>query len=167
MQSKPIKDRYDRRTQEIPYQPGDVVYIYIPATQPGLSKKLQKFWCGPYLLVQQTGPVNFKVRNLENHKLLLSPIHVNRMKFAYNRFIRPSNTELPRDVIQRDPLENFEDGDCPEHSYEPLVAKRELKQVSLKIPGLFDTGNPTQKEFQVEQVLRGKFVDGKLQYLIK
>ena len=153
--------RYDRRTQEIPYQTGDVVYIYIPATQPGLSKKnFNNSGVVLACLYKQTGPVNFKVRNLENHKLLLSPIHVNRMKFAYN-------TELPRDVIQRDPLENFEDGDCPEDSYEPLVAKRELKQVSLKIPGLFDTGNPTQKEFQVEKVLRGKFVDGKLQYLIK
>ena len=77
------------------------------------------------------------------------------MKFAYNRFIRPSNTELPRDVIQRDSLENFEDSDCPEDSYEPLVAKRELKHVSLKIPGLLDTGNPTQTEFQVEMYCGG------------
>ena len=77
-----MKRRYDKRTQNVPYQIGDVVYLYIPATQKGL-------WCGPYLLVEQSGPVNFKVRNLENNKLLKAPIHVNRMKFAYDRFERP------------------------------------------------------------------------------
>ena len=40
------------------------------------------FWSGPYLLIEQTGQVNFRVRNLETNKLVTSPIHVNRMKFC-------------------------------------------------------------------------------------
>ena len=103
-----MKRRYDKRTQNVPYQIGDVVYLYIPATQKGLSRKLQQFWCGPYLLVEQSGPVNFKVRNLENNKLLKAPIHVNRMKFAYDRFERPTNAEKPTDLDQQKPIQNLE-----------------------------------------------------------
>ncbi|XP_072041155.1 uncharacterized protein [Amphiura filiformis] len=54
-----MKDRYDERSHEVEYQIGDTVWIYIPALQKGLSRKLMKFWSGPYLLVEKTGPVNF------------------------------------------------------------------------------------------------------------
>ena len=92
-----MKERYDERSQEVQYQVGDTVWIYIPALQKGLSRKLMKFWSGPYLLIEKTGPVNFRVRNLENNKLLKAPIHVNRMKYAYDRYVRPSNNDLPED----------------------------------------------------------------------
>jgi hypothetical protein len=68
-----VKDRYDDRASDVQFQVGDTIWLYIPATQPGLSKKLMKFWSGPYLLVEQTGPVNFRVRNLANNKLLSTP----------------------------------------------------------------------------------------------
>ena len=63
-----------------------------------------KFWSGPYLLVSRTDPVNFRVRNLENNKLLAAPIHVNRMKFAYDRYVRPSNDIFSNDAEQRDQI---------------------------------------------------------------
>ena len=71
-----MKERFYEKAQEMPYQVGDTVWIYIPAFQQGLSRKLMKFWAGPYLLVEQTSPVNFRVRNLENNKLVSSPVHV-------------------------------------------------------------------------------------------
>jgi hypothetical protein len=51
-----MKARYDDHAQEVDYQVGDTVWIYIPQLQKGLSRKLMKLWCGPYLLVQRTGP---------------------------------------------------------------------------------------------------------------
>ena len=46
-----MKERYDERASEVPFQVGDSVWIYIPAVQPGLSRKLMKFWYVPRLCV--------------------------------------------------------------------------------------------------------------------
>ncbi len=117
-----MKERYDENATEVKYQVGDLVWIYFPVIQKGLSKKLSKCWLGPYLLVEQTGPVNFRVRNLENNKLLASPIHVNRMKFAYDRYVRPNNI-IPTDPKQRTSVDDLVQEDCPEDSFVPLKAK--------------------------------------------
>ena len=163
-----MKQRYDENTTEVKYQVGDTVWLYIPVTQPGLSKKLMKFWSGPYLLVEQTGPVNFRVRNLENNKLLSAPVHVNRMKFAYDRYIRPENHVMPRDFVQRDPLEDVVDEDCPEDSFAPLMASQEANKVP---PAVHDQSSTPVIDpncmYKVEKVLRGRYRDNTLQYLIK
>ena len=56
--------------RDVSYEVGDVVWVYIPKLQPGLSRKLMKFWSGPYLLVSQTGPVNFRVRNFGKQQIV-------------------------------------------------------------------------------------------------
>ncbi|XP_072014174.1 uncharacterized protein [Amphiura filiformis] len=162
-----MKDRYDEHASDVQFQVGDTIWLYIPATQPGLSKKLMKFWSGPYLLVEQTGPVNFRVRNLTNNKLMSAPVHVNRMKFAYDRYARPENHVMPKDFVQRDPLEDVVDADCPDDSFAPLMASQELDKRTSFIPGLPLTPVTTSSEYEVEKILRGRYRDNKLQYLIK
>ena len=114
-----MKQRYDENATEVQYEVGDCVFIFFPKTQPGLSRKLQQRWCGPYLLVKRTGTTNFIVRNLENNKPLSSPIHVNRMKFAYDRYIRPSNDTVPIDLDARAPIQELNDNDFPTNSFQP------------------------------------------------
>ena len=162
-----MKNRYDERASDVQFQVGDTVWLYIPVTQPGLSKKLMKFWSGPYLLVEQTGPVNFRVRNLENNKLLSTPVHVNRMKFAYDRYARPENHVMPRDFVQRDPLDGVVDADCPTDSFAPLMASQELDKSIPNVPGLPLTPVTNRCEYEVERIVRGRYRDNKLQYLIK
>ena len=162
-----MKDRYDERSHEVEYQIGDTVWIYIPALQKGLSRKLMKFWSGPYLLVEKTGPVNFRVRNLENNKLISTPIHVNRMKYAYDRYVRPSNQDVPLDQNQRDEVPGLIPDDCPEDSFEPLLATQEAhKTVIPIIPGLPAVQEPAL-EYEVEQIVRGRYRNKRLEYLIK
>ena len=147
---------------------GDTVWLYIPVTQPGLSKKLMKFWSGPYLLVEQTGPVNFRVRNLANNKLLSTPVHVNRTKFAYDRYVRPGNHVMRRDFVQRDPLEKVVDDDCPDDSFVPLMASHESDRDSTPvILGLPKSPATKPREYLVEKILRGRYRNNRLQYLIK
>jgi hypothetical protein len=162
-----MKERYDERASEIPFQVGDSVWIYIPAVQPGLSRKLMKFWSGPYLLVEQTGPVNFRVRNLENNKLVKSPIHVNRMKFAYERYVRPSNDTAPLDLGQRDPIPGLVQEDCPEDSFVPLLASQESDKDKIPIIPGFPVAQDNTTEYQIERIIRGRFKNGRLEYLIK
>jgi hypothetical protein len=162
-----MKDRYDDRASDVQFQVGDTIWLYIPATQPGLSKKLMTFWSGPYLLVEQTGPVNFRVRNLANNKLLSAPVHVNRMKFAYDRYARPENHVMPKDFVQRDPLEDVVDADCPDDSFAPLMASQESDKSIPSVPGRPLTPVATGRVYEVEKILRGRFRDNELQYLIK
>jgi len=162
-----MKERYDERAVDVQFQVGDTVWLFIPATQPGLSKKLMKFWSGPYLLVEQTGPVNFRVRNLANNKLLAAPVHVNRLKFAYDRYVRPENHVMPKDFVQRDPLEGVVDEDCPDDSFAPLMASQESEQRAPFIQGLPLTLVTKSSEYEVEKIVRARYRDDKLQYLIK
>ncbi|XP_038047480.1 uncharacterized protein K02A2.6-like [Patiria miniata] len=130
-----MKERYDETTKQVEYQVGDLVWIYFPVSQKGLSKKLMKLWAGPYLIVQRTGPVNFRVRNLENHKLLSSPIHVNRMKFVYDRYVRPNNDIFPADPQHRTSVDDLVQEDCPEDSFVALKAKQKTKNPIQIVPG--------------------------------
>ncbi|XP_072037014.1 uncharacterized protein [Amphiura filiformis] len=147
-----MKKRYDQHATDVQYQVGDSVFIYFPVTQPGLSKKLCKHWCGPYLIIKQSSPVNFMVRNLENNKLLKAPIHANRMKFAYNRYVRPANNELPVDLQAQAPVAVLDDTDLPKDSFEPLLAKQTVKDsVILPVPGLPAHKKQTDKLYAVEK----------------
>ena len=162
-----MKERYDENSHEVEYQVGDTVWIYIPALQKGLSRKLMKFWSGPYLLVEKTGPVNFRVKNLENNKLLNTPIHVNRMKYAYDRYVRPGNQDLPLDQNQRDEIPDLMLDDCPEDSFEPLLATQESqKTITPIIPGLPAVNEPA-REYLVDKIIRGRYKNKRLEYLVK
>ena len=65
-----MKDRYDDHAQQVEYQVGDTVWIYVPAFQTGLSRKLMKFWTGPLLLVEQTGPVKSGANLFQERRML-------------------------------------------------------------------------------------------------
>lgn len=162
-----MKERYDDRTKEISYQVGDVVWIYIPAVQPGLSRKLMKFWSGPYLLVERTGLVNFRVRNLENNKLVSAPIHVNRMKFAYDRYVRPSNDTAPIDLEQRDPIPGLLPDDCPEDSFVSLRATQEAEKNKMPIILGLPLIQDDPEQYVIERIIRGRYRNGRLEYLMK
>ena len=163
-----MKEKYDERAQDVEYQVGDCVWIYIPQFQSGLSRKLLKLWCGPYLLVEKTGPVNFRVRNLENNKLLSSPIHVNRMKFAYDRYIRPDDDQPPRDATQATEVPGLEQTDCPQSSFEVLLGTKESDQVPTPILGVpAPVNSRPDQEYDIERVLRGRYRKSRLEYLIK
>lgn len=162
-----MKDRYDERAQDVEYQVGDTVWVYVPQLQKGLSRKLLKLWCGPYLLVQRTGPVNFRVRNLENNKLLSTPIHVNRIKYAYNRYVRPDSNIPPDDPEQGQEIPGLVVSDCPEDSYEPMLATQQTERITTPlIPGLPLVQDPLI-EYEVENILRGRYRNKKLEYLVK
>ena len=52
----------------------NVVWVFTPKTRKGLSKKLLHHWHGPYRIMKQLSPVNFKLRNSAN-RLVATPVH--------------------------------------------------------------------------------------------
>ena len=69
------------------------MYLYAPnTTQKSNCRKLARKWVGPYVIVEMIRGVNVKIQNLENNKVVPTLIYVNRLKRAYDRSVRPSDT---------------------------------------------------------------------------
>ena len=57
------KDRLNARARDPTFKPGDAVFYRNPATRSGLSQKLSMRWDPYYRVIEQTGPVNFRIRH--------------------------------------------------------------------------------------------------------
>jgi hypothetical protein len=75
------KKLYDRKAKLRKIKTGALVYLYDPAIKPGLSKKFQKFWTGPYRAIAKLSELNCKIMDQENKTQV---VHVNRLKANYS-----------------------------------------------------------------------------------
>lgn len=78
------KHRYDDHHRSVTYNNGDLVWVWMPMKQPGLSSKLLRKYHGPYKVLESTSPVNYKVEPVpppsdrrRHHREI---VHVSRMK---------------------------------------------------------------------------------------
>jgi hypothetical protein len=89
------------------------------------------------------------------------------MKYAYDRYVRPSNNDLPIDPNQRDEVPGLTLDDCPENSFEPLLATQESqKTITPIIPGLPAVQDPVL-EYVIERIVKGRYKNKRLEYLVK
>ena len=88
------KRDYDLRINQAKYNVGDMVYMLNEHRSPGISKKLQPIYGGPYLIVKVISNVLFKLRNrkkefVAHHDRLIEcndrfvPIWLRRMRQQY------------------------------------------------------------------------------------
>jgi len=57
-----MKKHYDRSQNDVIFRVGDQVYLYVPVVEERLSKKLSKFWRGPFVITEKISLVNYKQR---------------------------------------------------------------------------------------------------------
>lgn len=57
-----VSDRVNQHRREVLYSPDYLVRVFVPFRKVGLSEKLLHRYCGPYEIISQTSPVNYKVR---------------------------------------------------------------------------------------------------------
>ena len=131
-----MKDLYDRKSKPYPYKVGDLVWLFTPKTQKGLSKKLLHNWHGPYRLVEQLSPVNVKLRTRDN-RLLPTPVHVNRLKPCTDPVARPLDPPADQD----DPISNDS-----EVFFFPLTALHLLTLLLDLLPQLMTTTHFTKSK---------------------
>jgi len=62
-----------------PFEVNDLVYLFTPATKPGLTRKFRKPWKGPYQITKKISDLNYELVDQRNMK---SVVHVNRLKKA-------------------------------------------------------------------------------------
>ena len=92
------KSYYDRKAQEPKFKVGDRVLLQCMKVPKGLSPKLHAKWVGPFY-INQAYQNTYKLRRANDHKLLKSRIHANRLKLY----------EDPRD--HRQPILQNDNGD--------------------------------------------------------
>ena len=54
--------RYDLRVRPIRFKPGDWAWYYVPRRRAKLKEKWSKYFTGPYRILEQVGPVLFRIQ---------------------------------------------------------------------------------------------------------
>ena len=96
------KLRYDLHVREAEYAVGDEVWYYCPRRRPGLSPKWQRYYDGPFAVIEVLGPVNYKIRKSPRGRVLT--VHVDKLKPYLVRRDEPSdvNHEQAPALAERD-----------------------------------------------------------------
>jgi len=63
--------RNNRRRKHVEFLTGEIVYYYEHSTPKGLKPKLTAHWRGPYRIIAQTSPVNYKIALCNNPRRTL------------------------------------------------------------------------------------------------
>lgn len=78
------KDRYDATHRAVQFRPGDEVLLWTPTRSPGLCEKFLRRFTGPYTVLEETSPVNYRVAPncapLDRRYRGTEVVHVSRLK---------------------------------------------------------------------------------------
>uniref|UniRef100_A0A6G5A9E3 Putative tick transposon n=1 Tax=Rhipicephalus microplus TaxID=6941 RepID=A0A6G5A9E3_RHIMP len=84
---------YDESHRDVSFQPGDEVLLLTPVRTPGLCDKFQPRFIGPYTVLEETSPVNYRVTPLvapaDRRYRTTEVVHVSRMKPFMRRSLSP------------------------------------------------------------------------------
>ena len=142
---------YNKKINENIYEIGDKCWLYNPAVKIGTSKKLTGRWHGPYTVIEQTGPVNYKL-SIENKRIPFI-VHHNRLKkFTDRKEIPTEHIKLPESA------QVFEEKWLPAEDKPP-----QLKPMI----DTTDTAQDPENVFQAEKIVRERTKDGKKQYRVR
>jgi hypothetical protein len=82
-----MKARYDRRTKDVPFQVGSIVYLKVNQLKPHTKKSLAPKFSGPFLIVKFTTPTTVTLKRLSDSVILRKSITISRLKNA--EMLRP------------------------------------------------------------------------------
>ena len=80
------KEQYDKKTNDVKFMVGDMVYLHVPAVRQGRNKKLASRWTGPYTVVDKVRKCNLKIQLIGGFKSMV--VHVNRLEPCYGTPLR-------------------------------------------------------------------------------
>ena len=140
------------------FKVGDIVYLYKPVLIPGLSRKLNRPWTGPFYISEKLSDIHVKLRRKSDGKQLKNRIHVNRLKRGYLWINEPYDNTPPNN----------------EDAIEPcIIAADELPadNIGREFPTHPQNNDDPDIElndiYSIEKILRKKKVKGKWTYRVK
>jgi ribosomal protein L21E len=167
-----MKEKYDKKKNVQKFEVGQLVWLYIPQVQAGQSRELYKGYSGPYILIEQTSPVNFRLAKAHNNQVLKNAVHVNRLKKYISRQLKPPTPEELEEALQ-DEVTEIDDMihvDRPKQRQEQEIESEIENRENESETEATETNNNDDEtvEYLVEQVLKGrKLRGGKMEYLIR
>jgi len=72
------KKRYDMRVKTTVYGVGNWVYYFCPRHRVGRSPKWQRFYRGPFLVIEKLGAVNLRIQKSAHANAMV--VHVDKIK---------------------------------------------------------------------------------------
>jgi len=78
------KKFYDRNQRPATYEPGEMVWLHSSYNPKGVCQKLRIKYEGPFYVVTRLSKDTYKLRNAKTNQLMLSPVHVNRLRLHEN-----------------------------------------------------------------------------------
>ncbi|UYV77641.1 hypothetical protein LAZ67_15001799, partial [Cordylochernes scorpioides] len=115
------KHRYDAHHRNIIYQPGDLVWIFIPVRKVGYSEKLMRRYFGPYKVTRKISDVTYEVEtfgNQQGRRKTKDLVHIGRMK----PYLNPEDQE---DQLEDDST-NFQEEDIPTERTQQPQTREEI-----------------------------------------
>ena len=85
------KHRYDLRVRETQFGVGDKVWYFYPRRRVGLTPKWQRFYDGPYDVVDRLGPVTYRIQRSSRSKPIVT--HADKLKMCR----KPKDDDSPCD----------------------------------------------------------------------
>ncbi|UYV73254.1 hypothetical protein LAZ67_10002363, partial [Cordylochernes scorpioides] len=129
------KLRYDAHHRNIIYQPGVLVWIYIPVRKVGLSEKLMRRYFGPYKVTRKISDVTYEVETFgdqHGRRKTKDIVHICRMK----PYLDPEKREDHLEEDMEDDLSSPQKEEVPAEGRQPPLAQEEVPRPGdLDIPG--------------------------------
>ena len=99
------KEYHDRNSSNVEFSEGDKVWLFTPATTPGLSPKLSHNWHGPFKILKKLSEVTYKLQD-QNNDAKTQTTHVDRMKPYINPCDPPDHDYFPdnEEEWEKDPI---------------------------------------------------------------
>ncbi len=80
------KELYDRKIHGQAYKEGDLVWLFNPHVPRGKSKKLHRFWQGPFTVKKKVSEVVYRIQRQGSHsRWSRKVVHFNRLKPCHTR----------------------------------------------------------------------------------
>ncbi|UYV76601.1 hypothetical protein LAZ67_14001425, partial [Cordylochernes scorpioides] len=143
------KHRYDAHHRNIIYQPGDLVWIFIPVRKVGYSEKLMRRYFGPYKVTRKISDVTYEVEtfgNQQGRRKTKDLVHIGRMK----PYLNPEDQE---DQLEEDPEDDstdFQEEDIP-------TERTQQPQTREEISGPITRSRALRLRISFEDASRGVF----------
>ena len=67
--------------------------LNVPKVKQGLSKKLAPKWEGPFLVIEKVGPVNYKIKKVNQQKAKIKLVHHNSLKRFFGKLVERVNED--------------------------------------------------------------------------
>ena len=138
------KKYYDQKIAGKPYKVGDRVWITNEAVKKGMSKKMSPKYLGPFVITKRLSDAVYRVKHESGNKFII--LHFDRLKpcdspVEDQEFLSPVGSEEETSDVETEvePVSII-----PEHGSDKVV---------------------DEDEYEIDKVIRGRYIKGKLFYL--